>query len=249
MRPMKTQKKSRFLNMEEEQVTKRKKRFAKQKQRRNLKKTKADPKMQKKRQVYRISTGTVTEHSERQRKLRPCCGLRVEQCQCKPPAGFLQRPLNELAKHYATTPLSTVWDTTDVVYFRKHMRQPCQSLPLWVQLSYSYVHVMFNQEHLLKAMLQEKVFLFKSPWMDWVKLATVINKAKKQTGDSIFELLQRHVERHRATSWLYREQKTCRRYRARRFSMPVGRSRLHSAVCLRPLRRISKQRPLEGIAS
>ena len=205
--------------------------------------------MQKKRQVYRISTGTVTEHSERQRKLRPCCGLRVEQCQCKPPAGFLQRPLNELAKHYATTPLSTVWDTTDVVYFREHMRQPCQSMPLCVQLSYSYVHVMFNQEHLLRAMLQEKVFLFKSPWMDWVKLATVINKAKKQTGDSIFELLQRHVARHHATSWLYREQKTCRRYRARRFSMPVGRSRLHSAICLRPLRRISKQRPLEGIAS
>ena len=64
-------------------------------------------------------------------------------------------------------------------YFRKHMRELCQSLPLWVQLSYAYVHVMFNQEHLLRAMLQEKVFLFKSPWMDWVKLATVINKAKK----------------------------------------------------------------------
>ena len=205
--------------------------------------------MQKKEPVYRISTGTVTEHSERQRKLRPCCGLRVEQCQCKPPAGFLQRPLNKLAKHYATTPLSTVEDATDVVYFCRHMRQPCQSLPPWVQLSYSYVHVMFNQEHLLRAMLQEKVFLFKSPWMDWVKLATIINKAKKKTGDSIFELLQRHVDKDYATSWLYREQKNRRCYRARRFSMPVGRSRLYSAVCQRPLRRISMQGILEGITS
>ena len=135
--------------------------------------------MQKKKQVYGTSLGTVTEHSERQRKLRPCCGLRSDDCQCKPPAGLLKRPLNLLAKHYATTPLSTVDDTTDVVYFRKHMRKLCQSLPLWVQLSYSYVHVMFNQEQLLRSMPQEKVFLFKSPWMDWVKLATVINKAKK----------------------------------------------------------------------
>ena len=86
-----------------------------------------------------------------------------------------------------------------MIHFRKHMREPCQSLPLWVQLSYSYVHVMFNQEHLLRAMLQAKVFLFE-PCMDWVKLATVINKAKTLTGDPIFELLQRHVDRHRATS-------------------------------------------------
>ena len=130
VKPMKTQKTKRFLNMEEHQLSKRKWRFAKQKQRRNIKKTKVNAKMHKKKPAYATSIGTVTEHSERQRKLRPCCGLRGDDCQCKPPAGFLQRPLNELAKHNATTPLSTVDDTTDVVYFRKHMRKLCQSLPL-----------------------------------------------------------------------------------------------------------------------
>ena len=163
VRPMKTQKKSRFLNMDKQQITRRKWRFDKRKQRESIKKIKANSKKQKKKPGSGTPTGTVTEHSERQRKLRPCCGARVDQCWCKPPAGLLKRPLSELAAHYASTPLSTVADTTDVSKFGEHMCEPCQSLPLWVQLSYAYVHTVFNQEHLLRAMLREKVFLFKSP--------------------------------------------------------------------------------------
>ena len=142
-------------------------------------KVKANPNMKKKMKCSGTSSGSVTEHSARQRKLRPCCGLRYDKCTCKPPSGLLQRPLNQLAVHYKSTPLSTVDDTTDVNKFRELMHERCRSLPLWVVLLYAYVHVVFNQESLLKAMLREKVFLFKSPWVDWAALVQVINKAKR----------------------------------------------------------------------
>ena len=35
-----------------------------------------------------------------------------------------------------------------------------------VILGYSYIHVTFNQEHLLKQFVEDKVFLFKKPWVD-----------------------------------------------------------------------------------
>lgn len=63
--------------------------------------------------------------------------------------------------------------------FQRLMQQRCESLPIWVVLSYSFVHVMFNQEHLLKAMVDEKAFLFKPPWVNWTRLTAIIRKAKK----------------------------------------------------------------------
>ena len=44
---------------------------------------------------------------------------------------------------------------------------------------YAYVHVMFNQEDLLKKCVDKKAFLFKSPWIDWTTLTNIIRKAKK----------------------------------------------------------------------
>lgn len=57
-------------------------------------------------------------------------------------------------------------DTTDVSKFRSLMQDRCQSLPIWVVLLYAYVHVVFNQEELLKAMLDKKAFLLQPPWVD-----------------------------------------------------------------------------------
>ena len=64
---------------------------------------------------------------------------------------------------YLTTPLNTVEDTTDVSKFRSLMQERCQPLPIWVVLLYAFVHVVLNQEELLKAMANEKAFLFNPP--------------------------------------------------------------------------------------
>ena len=64
--------------------------------------------------------------------------------------------------------------------FKSLMQKRCQSLPIWVVLAYAFVHVMFNQEKLLKSMIDEKAFLFKPPWINWTTLRDIINKAKKQ---------------------------------------------------------------------
>jgi len=54
------------------------------------------------------------------------------------------------------------------------MKEHCESLPIWVVLMYSFVHVMFNQEELLKEMLDKKAFLCKPPWVDWTVLKAII---------------------------------------------------------------------------
>ena len=105
--------------------------------------------------------------------MRPCCGHFVTACTCKPPAGLQKPPLDALAARYRTTPLKTVRDTTDVSIFQRLMQQRCESLPIWVVLLYSFVHVMFNQEQLLKAMVDEKAFLFKPPWVNWTGDCTI----------------------------------------------------------------------------
>ena len=128
---------------------------------------------------HRKSSRSAAEHPGQPRRPRPCCGLRCDKCTCKPPPGLHQRPLNALAKRYLTTPLSTVGDTTDVSKFRRLMKERCQSLPIWVVLLYTFVHVVFNQEELLKAMLDKKAFLFKPPWVNWTRLKAIIRKAKQ----------------------------------------------------------------------
>ena len=60
------------------------------------------------------------------------------------------------------------------------MEKRCQSLPIWVVLLYAFVHTVFNQEELLKAMLDEKALLFKPPWVDWTILKRIIKKAKQK---------------------------------------------------------------------
>ena len=46
-------------------------------------------------------------------------------------------------------------------------------------LLYAYVHVVFNQEELDKAMLDKKAFLLQPPLVDWTRLKNVISKAKQ----------------------------------------------------------------------
>ena len=53
-------------------------------------------------------------------------------------------------------------------------------MPIWVVLFYAFVHTVFNQEELLKAMLDEKAFLFKPPWVDWTILKRIVKKAKQK---------------------------------------------------------------------
>ena len=172
--------KLRFLNMEPDQVARRAARQKKQTQRKNTKAKRT--RWQNSRgsaAKHPTSSRSAAEHPKSTRRLRPCCGRRCDKCTCRPPPGLHQRPLNGLAARYLTTPLSTVEDTTDVSKFGRLMKERCQSLPIWVVLLYTFVHVMFNQEELLKAMLDKKAFLFKPPWVNWTRLKAIIRKAKQ----------------------------------------------------------------------
>ena len=170
--------KARHLNMAPEQAASRVARLKKQKQRRTANAT------TKRSQLFRRRT---TEHRVRRRRLRPCCELRVDNCTCKPRPGLRNQSLNALAKRYLATPLSMVEDTTDVSKLRSLMRDRCDSLPIWVILLYAFVHAMFNQEELLKAMLDKNAFLCKPQWVDWARLGYISREAKRNnqnTGSS-----------------------------------------------------------------
>ena len=123
---------------------------------------------------------SAAEQQAKRRRARPCCGLIGAKCTCKPPPGLQKQPLNALAKRYLATPLCTVEDTTDVSKFRSLMQKRCESVPLWVLLFYAYVHTMFNQGKLLKAMLDKKALLFRPQSVDWTKLANFIRKAEQK---------------------------------------------------------------------
>jgi len=88
------------------------------------------------------------------------------------------KPLSALAKRCLTTSLNTVQDTTDVSAWQTLMRDRCKTLPTKVILGYGYIHVVFNQPHLLKAMVKEKAFTFRSPWVNWKKLQKIVSRAK-----------------------------------------------------------------------
>ena len=88
------------------------------------------------------------------------------------------KPLAELAKRYLLTPLNTVRDTTDVSVFQELMQDRCKVLPTRIILCYSYIHTVFNQWHLLEAMIEKLVFVSKKPWVDWKSLNNVVAKAK-----------------------------------------------------------------------
>ena len=91
-----------------------------------------------------------------------------------------KKPLAALAKRFLSTPLTTVQDTTDVSASQELLQERCKNLPTSVILGYGYIHTMFNQRHLLEAMVKEKAFLFRKPWVDWKRLHEVVAKAKAQ---------------------------------------------------------------------
>ena len=86
--------------------------------------------------------------------------------------------LTALAKHFAETALCTVADTTDVSAWQHCMQHATKQLPLRVLLAYAHTHVVFNQECLLKAFIERKAFLFKTPWFDWQLLQSIVEEHK-----------------------------------------------------------------------
>ena len=182
--------KFRFLNMEPEQVEKRRSRQGMQKLRQ--KRCKDKMKQEKKRKYCVTEHRNNKPHANKRsitatwlapaRKRRPCCGLRYDKCRCKVLPGLKKKPLQELAKRFLASPLNTAGDTTDVSVFKELMQDRCKTLSTRVILCYCHIHIVFNQRHLLEAMINKNVFLSKKPWVDWERLHGVIvsAKAKKQ---------------------------------------------------------------------
>ena len=121
---------------------------------------------------------SASEHSILQRKLRPCCGRRYDMCTCKAFPGMRTKCLAILPKRYVRTPLNTIPDTTDVSVSQEVLGDFCKQLPIAAVLTNAYIHVVFNQRHLLEAMVQKKVLVNKKPWVHWGRLAKVIHAAK-----------------------------------------------------------------------
>ena len=96
---------------------------------------------------------SASEHSTLPRKLRPCCGRRYDWCTCKPLPGMRTKCLSILAKRYVRTPLNTIPDTTDVSVFQEVLGDLCKKLPIAAVLTNAYIHVVFNQRHILEAMV------------------------------------------------------------------------------------------------
>ena len=84
----------------------------------------------------------------------------------------------DLAKRYVRTPLNTVEDTTDVSVFQEVLGDLCKKLPIAAIPTIAHTHVVFNQRHILEAMVQKKVFLKKKPWVHWERFANVVHAAK-----------------------------------------------------------------------
>ena len=93
---------------------------------------------------------------------------------------MLTKPLSELAQRFLTTSLRTVQDTTDVSAFQEYMTARCKDLPIAVILLYSFIHVMFNQRHLLVKMVKENTFLCEAPWVDWDRLQSIVATARAE---------------------------------------------------------------------
>ncbi len=175
----------RFINMTPEQLQRRRKRKNQQEHRRQCRKEiSREAKKQKgrtpKHRGEKNKKKRIATERSLKRKDRPCCGLRYDKCTCKAPPGMRVKPVNALAKRFLYTPLNTVQDTTDVSAWQDLMRDRCKALPTSAILGYSYIHVVFNQQCLLKAMVKEKAFIFRSPWVDWKKLEKIIGRNKKQ---------------------------------------------------------------------
>ena len=185
----------RFLNMAPTQERKRRNRVSQRKRRLRLRKQKTtqarkgnatkQPTPKKKKRnatehpVKKKRKGNATEHSvERIRNHRPCCGLRGDKCACRAPPGMRGAALTALAKRFVRTPLSTWQDTTDVSGFHNVLRDRCRNMPTSAVLCYCFVHVVFNQQYLLEAMVKEKAFLFRQPWVDWERLHEIVARAK-----------------------------------------------------------------------
>ena len=105
---------------------------------------------------------SASEHSILQRKLRPCCGRRYDMCTCKPFPGMRTECLSILAEEYVRNPLNTISDTTDVSVFQEVLGDLCKKLPLAAILTNAFIHVVFNQRHILEAMVQKKFFVIRS---------------------------------------------------------------------------------------
>ena len=92
------------------------------------------------------------------------------------------QPLSELAQRFTTTSLRTVQDTTDISAFQEYMTARCKDLPIAVILLYSFIHVMFNQRHLLVKMVKENTFLCEAHWVHWdrLRLQAIVATARVQ---------------------------------------------------------------------
>ena len=66
--------------------------------------------------------------------------------------------LSILAKRYVRTPLNTAEDKTDVSVFQEVLGDLCKKLPIAAVLTTAYIHVVFNQRHILEAIVREKSF-------------------------------------------------------------------------------------------
>ena len=143
---------SRFLNMDPKQVRRRYKTRKQRQYREALLQSKPRRPLSK----ARSKTPTV-------RKARPCCGLLVSDCVCKPPPGMRKMFLKAPCRRFAKTALSLVQDTTDVSTFRTLMARRCRTLPLRQLLAYAHTHVVFNQDYLLHSFIDQTAFLFKPP--------------------------------------------------------------------------------------
>ena len=159
----------RFLNTDPQQVERRANTKRQRVRRQKLAKTKG----------VMLKSGHPHRHADL-RKHRPCCGRLPKNCTCKAPKGMNKKPLTSLARRFTETDLCTVQDTTDVGPWQKLMQDRCKTLPTRAILGYSYIHVTFNQEHLLKQFVEDKAFLFRKTWVDWERLAQIVARAKKR---------------------------------------------------------------------
>jgi hypothetical protein len=161
--------KIRFLNMNHEQMQRRYKRVKQRQYRKALLQSKP-----------RRTPSKAVATKPTVRKARPCCGLKSQNCKCKPPPGMQKSHLNALGRRFTKTTLSTVQDTTDISTFQTLMAKRCQTLPLQVLLAYAHTHVVFNQDHLLRSFIERKAFVFKPPWFNWQLLQSIVKQSRQK---------------------------------------------------------------------
>ena len=89
-----------------------------------------------------------------------------------------RKEVTSLAERFAETALCSVKDTTDVSAWQALMQHAAEQLPLRVLLAYAHTHVVFNQEPILKAIIERKAFLCRAPWFDWQLLQSIVEEHK-----------------------------------------------------------------------